>query len=144
MSWTPTDIDTIWSAVSDVQWNGEIARYDAIRREVMGDEPHWFLAPLMVWPEYQGRGVGKKLLMWAIEQADSTTPPTAMYLESAPTARAVYLHCGFEPAGEANMVRRGPRVDGEKEGEERVLGEKVEEVGVEVVAREMEADMVGK
>jgi GNAT superfamily N-acetyltransferase len=143
MNWTDEEVDEMWAHVDDVQWNGEIKRYDNIRREVLGDEPHWFLAPLMTWPEFQGRGVGKKLLMWAIEQADKTSPPTPMYLESAPTARAVYLHCGFEPSGEVNMVRRGPKVYVKEEGES-VLGEKAEEVSVEVVAREMEADMVGK
>ncbi|OAK94439.1 hypothetical protein IQ06DRAFT_260612 [Phaeosphaeriaceae sp. SRC1lsM3a] len=147
MKWTNAEIDEMWAHVSDEQWNGEILRYDDIRREVLGDEPHWFLAPLMTWPEFQGRGVGKKLLMWAIDQADATTPPTPMYLESAPTARAVYMHCGFVPAGKVNMVRRGPAVvggledDGEKEPE--VL-KKAEQVSVEVVAQEMEADMVGR
>lgn len=30
----------------------------------------------------------------------------SLYLESAPTARAVYLHVGFRPIGEHNMVWR--------------------------------------
>jgi hypothetical protein len=54
--------------------------------------------------------VGKKLMMWAIDQADSTDPPTPMYLESAPTARAVYMHLGFVPQGKVNMLRRGAAV----------------------------------
>lgn len=151
MNWSDEEVDEMWAHVDDVQWNGEIKRYDDIRREVLGDEPHWFLAPLMTYPHHQGRGVGKKLLMWAIGQADATEPPTPMYLESAPTARAVYLHCGFEPRGKVNMVRRGPRVgkyvskeEGEGEGKEVDVLKKAEEVSVEVVAREMEGDMVGK
>ena len=53
--------------------------------------------------------MASKLMNWAIEQADMVEPAQAMYLESAPTAREVYLRFGFEPIGEANFVRRGPR-----------------------------------
>jgi GNAT superfamily N-acetyltransferase len=110
MKWSNAELEEMWAGVSDEQWNGQQIRYDDVRREVMGDEPHWFLSPVITWPEFQGRGVGKKLMMWAIEQADSTEPPTPMYLESAPTARAVYMHLGFVPQGKVNMVRRGPTV----------------------------------
>jgi GNAT superfamily N-acetyltransferase len=110
MKWTNAELDEMWAGVSDEQWNGQQIEYDKIRREVMGDEPHWFLSPVITWPEYQGRGVGKKLMMWAIDQADSTDPPTPMYLESAPTARAVYMHLGFVPHGKVNMLRRGAAV----------------------------------
>jgi GNAT superfamily N-acetyltransferase len=108
MKWTEAELEDMWAGTSDQQWNGQQIEYDDVRREVMGDEPHWFLSPVISWPEYQGRGVGKKLMMWAIEQADSTVPPMPMYLESAPTARAVYIHLGFVPQGKVNMVRRGP------------------------------------
>lgn len=137
----------MWEHVSDENWNQQFLKDDDIRREVLGDEPHWFLAPLMTWPEYQGRGVGKKLLDWAIKQADATTPVTPMYLESAPTARAVYMHCGFVPQGAVNFVRRGPAIvtgleaDEEKEKKESTLAGKLEQVDATVVSQEVEADL---
>ncbi|KAF1842306.1 uncharacterized protein K460DRAFT_266970, partial [Cucurbitaria berberidis CBS 394.84] len=41
MGWSDEDLDEIWSGVSEEQWNGKIAKDDALRREVVGDEPHW-------------------------------------------------------------------------------------------------------
>lgn len=110
MGWSEEEIDEMWEHVSDEAWDGEISMSDQLRKDILGDEPHWHLAPLMTWPAYQGRGIGKRLLDWAIEQADATDPPTPMFLESAPHARAVYMHCGFVPQGESNMVRRGPAI----------------------------------
>ena len=147
MGWSDAEIDEMWEHVSDENWRGQLGKDDDIRRELLGDEPHWFLAPLFTWPEYQGRGVAKKLLTWAIEQADATNPITPMYLESAPTARAVYMHCGFVPQGAVNFVRRGPAVvrgleaEEEKEKKEDVLTGKLEAVDVTVVAKEAEADV---
>ena len=117
--WTDEQIDEMWSHVSPEAWDGDQAQLDDVRRSVMGDEPHWFLAPLLTWPEWQGKGVGKKLLNWAIEQADGEEPPTPMFLESAITARAVYLHVGFVPCGDVQMVRRGPRKEEGKAGVEK-------------------------
>ena len=61
MKWSDAELNEMWAGVSDEQWNGQQIEYDNIRRELMGDEPHWFLSPVITWPEYQGRGVGKKL-----------------------------------------------------------------------------------
>ncbi|ORY09226.1 acyl-CoA N-acyltransferase [Clohesyomyces aquaticus] len=109
--WTDEDIEEMWTGVSDA-WDAQFSRDDEIRKKVLGDEPHWYLGPLMTWPEYQGRGVGRLLLDWCFERADRETPPTTCYLESAPTARAVYLKAGFVPIpvelGEHALVRRGP------------------------------------
>ncbi|KAF2438776.1 acyl-CoA N-acyltransferase [Karstenula rhodostoma CBS 690.94] len=131
MNWSDADIEEMWRGVDIAQWDGHIGGNDDIRAAVLGDEPHWFLAPLMTLPEWQGRGVASKLMRWAIEQADGEGGQ-AMYLESAPTARNVYLRFGFEPLGEANMIRRGPRrggVGGVEAGEKVGLG--VVEVEVE-------------
>jgi GNAT superfamily N-acetyltransferase len=122
MGWSDADMEEMWASISDAAWNGQFVDDDNLRRSVLGDEPHWFLAPLLTWPEFQGRGVGKKLMDWAIEQADAQDPPTAMYLESAPTARAVYMHCGFEPVGKYNFVRRGPKVVRPEDYEDVVNG----------------------
>jgi GNAT superfamily N-acetyltransferase len=122
MGWSDAEMDEMWAGTSDAAWNVQGVEDDALRRGVLGDEPHWFLAPLLTWPEFQGRGVGKKLMNWAIEQADKEDPPTAMYLESAPTARAVYMHCGFEPVGSYNFLRRGPKVVRPEDYEDVVNG----------------------
>jgi len=108
MGWTDAEVDDMWAHVDDKAWNENFAKDDETRKALFGEEKHWYLAPLMTWPEYQGRGVGRRLLNWAIEQADSTTPVTPLYLEAFPTARAVYMHCGFVPQGEVGFIRRGP------------------------------------
>ncbi|KAF1829839.1 acyl-CoA N-acyltransferase [Decorospora gaudefroyi] len=132
MGWSDEEVAEMWSHVSDEGWNGVIGKNDEVRRGVFGAEPHWFLAPLMTWPDYQGRGIGSRLLKWAIDQADQTDPVTPLYLESAPSARPVYMHYGFVPLGEYNMVRRGPAIvrgleaDEEKEGQEWAQERKVD------------------
>lgn len=139
MSWSDEDIKELFTHVDDEAWSATFAKDDITRSEVTNGEPHWYLAPLLTWPEYQGRGIGKKLLVWAMDQADATEPKTPMYLESAPTARAVYMHCGFVPQGEYNMLRRGPAVVRGLEVEEGKSGEdgkKMENVDVTVTARE--------
>lgn len=71
-----------------------------------------YLAPLVVHERFRGRGIGRRLLDWAIEQADAASPPTAIYLEAAPNARPIYLHLGFQAlVGEGKedvLVRRVP------------------------------------
>ena len=108
MGWSDSKVDELFAHVDDEAWSKNFAKDDDTRREVLNNKPHWYLAPLITWPEWQGRGVGKKLLNWAIEQADAQEPPMPMYLESRPTARAVYMHVGFVPQGEYNFLRRGP------------------------------------
>ncbi|KAF2849690.1 acyl-CoA N-acyltransferase [Plenodomus tracheiphilus IPT5] len=125
MNWSDAEVDEMWEHVSDEAWNGTSEKDDALRKELMGNEPHWHLAPLATVPKFQGRGVGGKLLKWAFERADATVPPTPLYLESAPTARGVYMRYGFVPVGEANFVRRGP-VGKDGEGNERVERKEVE------------------
>jgi GNAT superfamily N-acetyltransferase len=111
MNWTDAEVDEMWSAIDDQQWNVRTAENDALRQKTFGDEAHWYLAPLCTWPRFQGRGVGKRLLMWAIEQADKAEPVQPLFLESAPSARVVYMHVGFFPVGERTaMMRRGPKV----------------------------------
>ena len=71
-----------------------------------------YLAPLFVLDKFRGRGIGRQLLDYAINQADARSPPIALYLEALPNARPVYLHLGFVPREgkerELVLVRRGP------------------------------------
>ncbi|KAF2621304.1 acyl-CoA N-acyltransferase [Macroventuria anomochaeta] len=138
MGWSDADVDEMFAHVDDQAWSGNYEKDDEIRSKVVG-EPHWYLATLITWPKWQGRGVGKRLLTWAIEKADKEVPPTPMYLESSATARAVYMHVGFVPQGDVNFLRRGPRVLRGLEAE--VEEKKIEKVDVEAVAEEIEADL---
>lgn len=138
MGWSDAEVDEMWTGVSLEAWDGEIGKGDEDRKRILGEEKHWYLAPLLTWPEWQGKGVASKLMKWAIERADRETPVTPLYLESAPTARAVYLHHGFQPEGEAIMLRRGPGV---VKGSNESKGGLLENVSVEVVEQETERDL---
>jgi hypothetical protein len=82
--------------------------------------------------------VATKLINWAIEQADRADPVQPMYLESAPTARNMYVRFGFEPIGEANFLRRGP-------GALKGVGKSVEEkIGAETVEKEVDSGVVNR
>ncbi|MBW4662524.1 MAG: GNAT family N-acetyltransferase [Drouetiella hepatica Uher 2000/2452] len=63
--------------------------------EKFSPEPHWYLAMLGVSPEYQGQGIGGKLIQPVLQAADRTKTPC--YLETS-TAAAVrfYQRHGFE------------------------------------------------
>ncbi|KAL5117334.1 hypothetical protein ACEQ8H_004779 [Pleosporales sp. CAS-2024a] len=100
--------EPLWSHVDDEAWSGHFARADALREKVLGQEPHWYLAVLFTFPEWQAKGVGKMLLDWAIERADATLPVTPMYLEASLAGIPVYERSGFVLLGESNMLRRGP------------------------------------
>jgi GNAT superfamily N-acetyltransferase len=147
MGWTDEEIEEMWSHVSDETWNVQFGKDDETRREITEGQPHWYLAPLLTWPDYQGRGVGKRLLNWAIEQADVNDPPTPMYLESRPSARAVYMHMGFVPCGDYNMLRKGPAVvkglEAEDEGRKEGDKVKLEGISVEVAEKNTQVDIAG-
>ena len=116
--WTDEELDEMWSHVSNENWSERFGKDDEMRREATGGQRHWYLAPLLTWPEWQGRGVGKRLMEWALGQADERGE--VVYLESRPSARAVYLHLGFVGCGEWNMIRwpKGKEgVKGKREGE---------------------------
>ncbi|KAF2264447.1 hypothetical protein CC78DRAFT_533288 [Lojkania enalia] len=116
-NWTEDEIEEMWKGASEA-WDVQIEKDEKLRADLMGDEPHWYLAPLFVWPQYQGKGVGKLLLDWAIKQADATDPVTPLYLESMPNARALYMHVGFVPQGGRTFIRRGPAIVRGLEAEE--------------------------
>ena len=109
---TDEDIEEMYAHVADEAWSGTHAKNDEIRATVMGGERHWYLASLITWPEWQGRGVGRRLLDWGIERADKegVGRETPMYLEASDMSRRIYEHVGFQQVGGKNFVRRGPGV----------------------------------
>jgi GNAT superfamily N-acetyltransferase len=141
MGWTDAEVDEIFAHTDDELWSGGLAKDDETRSEVV-NEPHWYLVLLITLPEWQGRGVGKRLLDWGIQQADAEVPPTPMYLEASATSRAVYMHVGFVSQGERNFLRRGPKVVTGRKVEDaplKKIEEKAEKDDIEVEAKEMEA-----
>jgi ribosomal protein S18 acetylase RimI-like enzyme len=69
--------------------------------------PHWYLAVMGVDPQWQGRGIGSKLMRPALETLDAEGMPA--YLEaSTPRSRALYERHGFAVTGEFNLPSGGP------------------------------------
>lgn len=48
MNWTDADIEEMWRGVDVEALDGQGAFNDKARAQFMGEEPHWFLAPVMV------------------------------------------------------------------------------------------------
>ncbi|TLD25993.1 acyl-CoA N-acyltransferase [Venturia nashicola] len=116
--WTREEQDQLWSHVNLEAWQGAFLGTDDIREELMCNTPHWFLAPLWVLPEFQGRGVSSLLMKDVLEIADAQHPSIPIYLEAKPEARPIYEHLGFigVQGKPVQMIRRGPK-------EARILAE---------------------
>ncbi|KAI5475203.1 acetyltransferase GNAT family [Pseudohyphozyma bogoriensis] len=97
-----------WVGVDEEKWEGLFSGGDKVRKEIMGDEPHWYLSTLFILPAYQGRGVGTKLLNSVLGLADAAEPPTVTYLTTSPQGKAMYLKHGFRVVStEEKPVGRG-------------------------------------
>ncbi|ORY12158.1 acyl-CoA N-acyltransferase [Clohesyomyces aquaticus] len=66
-----------------------------------GDYNVWELSQAFVDPSYQRRGVGRLLLEWGIQLADSAGYP--LYLEGTPSGKLLYEQFGFEIKAEAEF-----------------------------------------
>ncbi|KAL8293426.1 hypothetical protein RQP46_000127 [Phenoliferia psychrophenolica] len=102
-----TDEDrAAWAAVNP-GWEAMWSTWDAARAEIMGDTKHFLLAPLWVKPEYQGKGIGGKLLQQWLDKADEEG--YALYLEASRAGQPVYAKRGFVVEGKSEaypeMVR---------------------------------------
>lgn len=120
MSWSAADVAEIYEHHSEA-WRPQFCRFEEGRLNEMGATPHFYLAPLCVRPEYQGRGVGRKLLMWGLERADAADPQIPCVLEALSKARGMYVKFGYEDTEghgrfkETQMVR--PPGGGKRVGE---------------------------
>ncbi|GAA5990493.1 hypothetical protein JCM11641_007737 [Rhodosporidiobolus odoratus] len=106
-AWEGTDSDK-WEQV----WGG----WDKVRSRIMGDVPHWYIAPLWIIPENQGQGVGSRLLQQVIDLADAHTPPQPIYLEASADGKRLYEKLGFVVEGGSEYVEM---VRWNKEGRKR-------------------------
>ncbi|OCK84084.1 hypothetical protein K432DRAFT_321022 [Lepidopterella palustris CBS 459.81] len=124
MGWSKEEEAELWAGTNVEAWQENFLQYDRIRADRMREvaEGHWFLAPLWVVPDFQGRGVASLLLKEVIEIADRADPPQAMYLEAMPAARAIYERFGYrgvEGEGHDFVMIRWPK-DGDVKGSEPI------------------------
>jgi len=56
---------------------------------------------MVVHPDYQGRGIGSRLLAEVCKLADKVEQQ--IYLESSPAGAKLYLNAGFEKIGEIDL-----------------------------------------
>lgn len=57
---------------------------------------------MIVHPEYQGRGIGRRLLDEICNLADKAAQD--IYLEASPVGTKLYLNAGFEKIGEISLI----------------------------------------
>jgi GNAT superfamily N-acetyltransferase len=105
--WNAEHIEVMWAGVND-GWHDMCIEREVLRAQLMGERLHWYVGPLYVVPQWQVRGVSSRLMRWGQEQIleqrrraeagelDAGYKETCCYLESAASARAVYLHIGFK------------------------------------------------
>lgn len=72
--------------------------------------PHYYLFAIAVLPKYQGQGLGKKLLLPVIQEADQKGAP--IYLESSnPNNHAFYRSLGFETTQIIKVQENSPPIE---------------------------------
>jgi len=63
---------------------------------------HIDIPAMIVHPDYQGRGIGSKLLAEICRLADKDSQD--VYLESSPSGTKLYSNAGFESVGEIDLL----------------------------------------
>ncbi|KAL4891457.1 acyl-CoA N-acyltransferase [Aspergillus ambiguus] len=87
------------------------------REKYIGEKKHVYCHTVAVHPEYQGRGVGKKLMQWGLDVAEQLKVP--IYLESTHEGRPLYERLGFTTLKEGVVFK--PEVTQLKEAIEAPL-----------------------
>ncbi|KAK5112018.1 hypothetical protein LTR62_004552 [Meristemomyces frigidus] len=71
--------------------------------EIWGNEAeYWTLHAFAVHPEHQGHGLARRMMQWGFDKADEDGLP--IYLEASPAGDPVYIHFGFKPVGQIEML----------------------------------------
>ncbi|KAJ0421510.1 acyl-CoA N-acyltransferase [Aspergillus carlsbadensis] len=104
---------TVWPESCDADLcGGFFNRLERERLAGTGSKPHYYLDMLGTRPEFNGRGLGSKLLRWGLSRADEEKVMT--FLVSTPQGKRLYERYGFETVAEyeaapgysmASMVR---------------------------------------
>lgn len=67
---------------------------DGVRERNMTGKPCVYLNVLVVHPDHQGRGIGKQLMSWGMQEAVRLNIPA--WLEASPAGKFLYEKCGFK------------------------------------------------
>jgi ribosomal protein S18 acetylase RimI-like enzyme len=79
-------------------------RFIAATESVKLPEPHTYLIMLGVHPEFQGQGVGKKLIEWVVEMSRSIPGCKGVALDTEEAGNVkIYESCGFTVHGESSV-----------------------------------------
>ncbi|KAK4555720.1 hypothetical protein LTR86_007473 [Recurvomyces mirabilis] len=78
-------------------------KIDAKRDEIWGESgEYWYLVGFAVDPAHQGKGLARKMLQWGFDKSEQEKLP--VYLEASPAGDPVYIHCGFKPIGQFEIM----------------------------------------
>ncbi|GAA98987.1 uncharacterized protein L969DRAFT_50781 [Mixia osmundae IAM 14324] len=92
-----------WQGVNIAAHKNLFDGYDRERREILKDQPHWYLGPIVVDEAHQRRGIASLLLKQGTDLADSSDPPLPHYLEATEAGCPVYQKLGWELAARRKM-----------------------------------------
>ncbi|KAL7625905.1 hypothetical protein AAE478_005129 [Parahypoxylon ruwenzoriense] len=84
-----------WPEGADLVFIREfLGMIDRKHEEITKGRPHWYLEILGVRKEHQGRGAGKQIVNWGLDQADEAG--VEAFLAASPAGAPLYLKLGFE------------------------------------------------
>ncbi|RAL03880.1 GNAT family N-acetyltransferase [Aspergillus ibericus CBS 121593] len=85
---------TVWPPSADADLCTRFfALMESEKGRVMGGREFFYLDMLGTLPEYNGQGIGSRLLRWGLERADAAGVET--FLSSTPQGRGLYERYGF-------------------------------------------------
>ncbi|GLA38555.1 hypothetical protein AnigIFM63309_005852 [Aspergillus niger] len=96
---------TVWPPSSDADLCERFfSLMDSEKKRVMGGrkEGYFYLDMLGTHPQFNGRGIGSRLLRWGLDRADEKGVPT--FLASTPAGRPLYEKYGFEAVEEYEVI----------------------------------------
>ncbi|PWY94580.1 acyl-CoA N-acyltransferase [Aspergillus sclerotioniger CBS 115572] len=101
---TPEDKHkTAWPPSSDADLCEQFFQgMDSERTRIMGEKEYFYLDLLGTRPEFNGKGIGSRLLRWGLERADAAGVDT--FLSSTPQGRRLYERYGFRMVHEYEVV----------------------------------------
>jgi ribosomal protein S18 acetylase RimI-like enzyme len=89
------------------RWLACLSATEQAHQQDMGDQPHWYLAMMVVHPEFQGQGIGSKLLQPVLNQANHEGLPCYLVTFTEQAVR-FYQKNGFQVVGERQFSRNSP------------------------------------
>ncbi|PYH35144.1 GNAT family N-acetyltransferase [Aspergillus neoniger CBS 115656] len=96
---------TVWPPSSDADLCERFfGLMNSEKKRVMGGrkEGYFYLDMLGTLPQFNGRGIGSRLLRWGLDRADEKGVPT--FLASTPAGRPLYEKYGFEAVEEYEVI----------------------------------------